>query len=391
MKLNDIFFKTMSIFFSLALVSTQSVCHTTAKSSLSSLKNKQSIINKEQSSLNKKLKDIQSSIGVKENYKIAIENKINSIRDKIDEQNKKLDQINVSIEEKQKNIDEIQKDIDDKYNQLKKRVCAIYKAGDTSLLEILMASKNFTDLLDKADLIQRLSKYDSLIIDALNKDIQSVASEKASIEENKRQIESITKELEKNKCELEQAEKENEKNISDLKESQKETTSRLNQISIEKQQLENQISKFHEKYTKSQISNGSNVNYKNGRYTWPVPSCHVITSPFGPRWGKFHWGVDISGGGAYGASIVSACDGVVIKANSSDKWGHGYGYNIMIDHGNGYATLYAHCSTVNVSVGQHVKAGQMIGRVGNTGHSFGAHLHFETWHNGKRYNPASEL
>ena len=63
----------------------------------------------------------------------------------------------------------------------------------------------------------------------------------------------------------------------------------------------------------------------------------------------------------------------------------------MISHGNGYATQYAHCSSVNVSVGQTVKAGQVIGRVGNTGHSFGAHLHFETWKGSERYNPVSEL
>lgn len=379
MKKNSFLIKFTSTIFCITFAIIQAPCLTNAKPTLSGL-------NKEQSKINSELKKIKSGLSAKENYKSAIEHQIKEIQNKIDNENKKLDEINSVIEEKQNSINGIQADIDSKYAQLKKRVCAIYKAGDTSLIEILMESKNFTDLMDKADFIQKISKYDQDIINSLNLDIQKVASEKAIIEENKKQIDSIVKNLDENKSKLEQAEKENQKNIQELKNSQNQKQSRLKQIESEKRSLESQISN----YTKNQNTR-CNVIYKSGRYIWPAPSCHVITSPYGPRWGSFHSGIDISGGGAYGSPIVAACDGVVIKANSTNSWGSGWGYHVMIDHGNGYATLYAHCSTVNVRVGQQVKGGQVIARIGNTGHSFGAHLHFETWHNGRRYNPSSEL
>lgn len=379
MKKNSFLIKFTSTIFCLTFATIQTPCFTNARTTLSGL-------SKEQSKINNELKKIKSGLSAKENYKSAIETQIKEIQNKIDNENKKLDEINSTIEEKQNSINNIQADIDSKYAQLKKRVCVIYKAGDTSLIEILMESKNFTDLMDKADFIQKISKYNQDIINSLNLDIQKVASEKAIIEENKNQIDSIVKSLDDNKNKLEQAEKENEKNIAELKNSQNKKQSRLKQIESEKRTLENQMSS----YTRNQTSR-ANVNYKNGRYVWPAPNCHVITSPYGPRWGSFHSGIDISGGRAYGSPIVAACDGVVIKANSTNSWGSGWGYHVMIDHGNGYATLYAHCSTVNVRAGQQVKAGQVIARIGNTGHSFGAHLHFETWHDGKRYNPTTEL
>ena len=171
--------------FGVAFVTTQSLCIANATLSLSGLRNRQSSIEKEQARLDKRLKSIKNGISSKEHLKVAIENNIKNIKEKIDTETKKLDEANTTIEEKQHSINDLQSHIDDKYNQLKRRVCAIYKSGDTSLIEILMGSESFSDLLDKADLVQKLSKYDSDIIASLNLDIQKVASEKAIIEQNK--------------------------------------------------------------------------------------------------------------------------------------------------------------------------------------------------------------
>jgi len=126
-----------------------------------------------------------------------------------------------------------------------------------------------------------------------------------------------------------------------------------------------------------------------GRFVWPLPSCRMISSPFGYRWGKLHAGIDISGNGVYGKPVVAADGGVVVETNTG--WGGGYGKYIIIDHGGGYRTVYAHLSSVNVTTGQKVSQGQFIGRAGNSGQSYGAHLHFEIRINGRSVNPVPYL
>ena len=112
---------------------------------------------------------------------------------------------------------------------------------------------------------------------------------------------------------------------------------------------------------------------------WPTTG--VITSPYGMRWGAMHSGVDI--GSAQGTAIKAADNGTVTFSG----WNGGYGYIVKIDHGNGTSTTYAHASKLLVSKGDSVTKGQVIALVGNTGNSYGAHLHFEIHVNGKHVNP----
>lgn len=139
--------------------------------------------------------------------------------------------------------------------------------------------------------------------------------------------------------------------------------------------------------------NGSGV--ASGKFIWPLPHFKTITSYFGPRWGTVHEGLDISGYNVYGASIVAADGGTVYAVNRTSSWGTGmfagYGYAVIIDHGAGLRTLYAHCSKIAVQPGQRVSKGQVIAYVGNTGRSTGAHLHFEVRQNNKRVNPLEYL
>ncbi len=126
------------------------------------------------------------------------------------------------------------------------------------------------------------------------------------------------------------------------------------------------------------------VGYATGTFLWPLPSTTLVTSEYGPRWGTTHEGMDISGYNVYGADII-ASDGGTVTYSASDN--SGYGMNIVIDHGNGFQTHYAHCSTLYVSEGEQVYAGQVIGAVGSTGNSTGPHLHFEIIVNGEKVNP----
>ena len=125
-----------------------------------------------------------------------------------------------------------------------------------------------------------------------------------------------------------------------------------------------------------------------GIFQWPLPQEYPITSPFGwrtdPLTGEtsYHGGTDIAAPG--GTPILAAADGIVIAANSTDPWGGSYGYHVKLDHGNRQETLYAHCSSICVTVGQEVKQGEVIAYVGTTGNSTGNHLHFEVRVDGRK-------
>lgn len=121
----------------------------------------------------------------------------------------------------------------------------------------------------------------------------------------------------------------------------------------------------------------------SGKFMWPVPSLHTITTYFAWRWGTFHKGIDISGSGAYGSTIVASDGGVVSLAD----WNDGYGKCVIIDHGDGKKTLYGHCSSLLVQSGEAVAKGQPIARVGSTGDSTGPHCHFEVIVNDTKVNP----
>ncbi len=154
----------------------------------------------------------------------------------------------------------------------------------------------------------------------------------------------------------------------------------------------------------SSWSTDTSSSYTGGTMTWPVPGHYIITDYYGTRtWdgSGFHYGLDIGGGNIGGSSIVAAESGTVILAinycthnyakYSSCGCGGGFGNYVVIDHGGTYATLYGHCESINVSVGDYVTKGQTIGKVGTTGYSTGYHLHFEVRENGQRINPLDFL
>ncbi|WP_144460345.1 peptidoglycan DD-metalloendopeptidase family protein [Siminovitchia fortis] len=130
-----------------------------------------------------------------------------------------------------------------------------------------------------------------------------------------------------------------------------------------------------------------------GNKAWPVPHTKNITSGFGPRWGTNHNGIDIAGGNDTGKPIVAFMEGKVVVSTFGQRGSGygGYGYVVVIDHGNGVSTLYGHMLEKGIPVGTKVKAGQVIGKIGNTGDSKGAHLHFEVRINNKPVDPMPYL
>lgn len=127
-------------------------------------------------------------------------------------------------------------------------------------------------------------------------------------------------------------------------------------------------------------------------FLWPAPSCHYVSSAYGWRSRGWHQGIDLvkAGGGALGTPVIASRSGRVEVVQRSNS---GYGNMVLINHGDGYKTRYAHMvsGSMTVSVGDYVEAGQTIGKVGSTGNSTGPHLHFEVIYNGETYNPANYI
>lgn len=145
-------------------------------------------------------------------------------------------------------------------------------------------------------------------------------------------------------------------------------------------------------------SNDAYGYHQKSQFTWPVPGFYHISYGVGWRWGAYHQGIDIYSPNIRGANICAAASGTVIRVNNNciHDWGKngscgcggGYGNYCIIDHGNGYWTLYGHSQHMNVSVGQYVTQGQVLGIVGSTGYSTGDHLHFEIRLNGVALDPS---
>ncbi len=153
--------------------------------------------------------------------------------------------------------------------------------------------------------------------------------------------------------------------------------------SISRQVLTKPVNKVVLTGTKKRPVNEKGV--ASGKFMWPIPSLHTITTYFAWRWGTFHKGIDISGSGAYGSTIVASDGGIVSLAD----WNDGYGKCVIINHGNGKKTLYGHCSSLLVTSGEAVSKGQPIALVGSTGDSTGPHCHFEVIVNDTKVNPLS--
>jgi murein DD-endopeptidase MepM/ murein hydrolase activator NlpD len=229
--------------------------------------------------------------------------------------------------------------------------------------------------------MSRLAKMDMELIEVVKEEIKVTQDKKNQVLVKKETLLKLQDEENKQREELRIAssrQKELYKNISTEK---KEIESALEDLEKESQKIEEELLRLN-----------PNTQYLgSGKYTWPTPGYSRITSAYGMRrhpilkTNRMHTGVDI--GAPYGVTIVSVDHGQVVKVG----WYGGYGRVVMIDHGRGIVTMYAHTSASLVNVGDAVKKGQGIAKIGTTGWSTGPHLHFEVRVNGKHANPMNYI
>ena len=318
-----------------------------------------------------------------------VNNSILEMETQIQELNEKIDALQDSISQKEQELIE-------KKKMLENRLVAMYMEKETTFLDVVITG-NLMNFISNQDMIKQIADYD-------NKLITEVEELKTTLEKEKKEIEDAKAEKEQKNKELLDLKAEKEAKAANLTEEQKGLEAKLSEYKAQAQQyaeLERQAIAKEEAARKAaaQRSSASSSTasasapvsnpYTGGKLGWPCPSSSRITSPYGYRilFGvrDFHTGIDI--GATTGSNIVAAESGTVILANYG--WNGGYGNYIIINHGNGITTRYAHASKLYVSAGQTVSKGQVIAAVGTTGNSTGPHLHFEVRTNGSHRNPLS--
>ncbi len=281
-----------------------------------------------------------------------------------------------------------QQDIEANYDKFKKRLRALYMTDTATTIELILGAGNFYDFLVKSEMTKRVTDHDKELIAELGRQKESIESDKREVEQYKQDLETDKREIDIKKAELADSLTGVNTQINNLSALEKEKLSQEAKILEAMQEAKREMDAIFKQMQSFQ------ADYVGGEFTWPLPGYKTITSYFGQnrgyynsagQWvGDVHTGTDISGSGVSGKNIVAANSGVVYMATYSNV---GYGNYVIIDHGGGRSTLYAHCSSLNVSKGQSVEKGQVIATVGSTGNSTGPHLHFEVRISGQAVNP----
>lgn len=320
-----------------------------------------------------------------------VANEVLSIDDDINRAENNLAATQAAIEQAEINLVQLEADLAIaeenclEYDEdFKTRARLMYENGTTSYLEVLLGASSFGDFLGRVELIREIVEYDKKMLaemiesrDAIRQAKDAIATEKENLESKKLELAALREELE---YRLEAKE---------LLLAQLMADEEAYKKAYEKAEAdEKRIQKELAKRAAEEAKNGTTRTYTgSGEFLWPCPASSRITSYYGYRihpvykTRKFHAGIDVGAG--YGSNIVAAESGTVITAT----YGSGYGKYVVVDHGSGITTLYAHCSSLLVNVGDKVTRGQVIAKVGSTGVSTGNHLHFEVRIKGSTTDP----
>ncbi|MBQ6304393.1 MAG: peptidoglycan DD-metalloendopeptidase family protein [Clostridiales bacterium] len=310
-------------------------------------------------------------------------------------------QLQAALEEKAKALDEFieaQENLEYQQQLFTDRITIMFEYQNKSTLEVLLESDSIAGFFTNMELITLIADSDAQAIDMLQialDDAELQAQIKLQYAED---MQAIADEKKKQLDELEALIGTTEATLDDVNTSLDEWEAKEDELEEYAASLDKKVKELQDKYAKEHPARGGSKTTGGVAFSWPT-YCTSITSYFGnrvhPVYGttKFHSGIDIGAG--YGDKIMAAASGTVIYVTEPyegcNKGGSGYGNYCIIDHGNGYSTLYGHARDIYVSEGQWVNAGQSIGEVGSTGTSTGAHLHFEVRLNGDRKNPLNYL
>lgn len=285
-------------------------------------------------------------------------------------------------------IQEIQEEYDRKEKILKRRTVALYEAGETTYLDFLLTSKSIVEFLSNYFMISEIIEYDNNLLEELDYKRTKLEEAKQKQEEQEKELRVAKNKINSTNILLNNTKILKENYMLKLTDEEKTLQEQIAQYKEEQADLERKI------LASINWTGTMSIKFTGGVMVWPIAmEGTYITSGYGNRMHpiqgvyKNHAGIDISGSNVNGAPVVAAADGVVTYAG----WIGGYGNCIIINHGSGIVSLYGHGSETVATVGQVVKQGDIVMKVGSTGNSTGPHVHFEIRKNGEVVDPIPYL
>lgn len=360
------------------------------------------VLNSQKSENDKKITEKQSNLEDVKEEKSETQQQVNDLSSKIseyqsqiDELDSKIGDLNSKIEEAQNQLQQKQEDYEKNKKLAEERLVVMQEEGDTSYLDFILKSSSLTDMISNFYLSSEVANADIELINKIDNEKKEVEKAKTELEDSKRDLDTSKAEKQGVSTQLQAAKNEKSAQVAKLSDDQKQIEEELDELQETNKQIQKEINANVAKYqaqiaalnkknnssSKNNSSNNSGNSGNSGNYNGggsgvlarPVASGSITAGMYYPS-GSYHGAIDY--GVSAGTPVYAAADGVVIKtANLTTS----YGTYVVIQHANGLQTWYAHgtSGSICVSEGQTVSRGQQIMKSGNSGHSTGAHLHFE--------------
>lgn len=355
------------------------------KAQVDALKTKVAEAGKRKNELKAQLSGLTNDLSALQKQISLLDSQIEAQQDEIDAQEELLGELTQMIADKTIELEESERQQAEQYAQLRSRLRYMVEHGTTSSLSILLSSDSFSDFLNRYEIIRQISLRDENLFEQLKAIRDKVLTEKQELEDTKKEAEDTKLQMEANKAELEAQMEAKRKQMESIQLAQKNVKDAYTAMLETEDELMAQ-------YKKAAAEYAAQSTYVGGTFMWPLPAGNnVVTCKYGMRTHpitgkrKLHTGVDLRA--ATGTKVYAANKGTVTTSGYSSAWGN----YIIISHGGGITTLYAHMSKRSVSKDDKVKQGDIIGYSGNTGYSTAPHLHFEISKNGSTYNPLNEF
>ena len=352
----------------------------------------------EKAQLEKALKEAQSTIEDLRDSKGDIESKVTELNQQLIDISARITDLENQLTAKSEDIQETKDELAgakereaQQYADMKVRIQFMYENGQTSYLEALLSSRNISEFLNSADYIAQIQSYDRQKLTEYQDTVVSIVNLEAQLEQEYTDLEALKSTVESNKATVAAMMRQKESELADISGDIEDAQSDADYYAAEIQAQEELIAAIKRAEAEKAAAGVEEHPYTGGAFRWPCPSSTRVTSDYGTRVSPMsgassnHKGIDI--GASAGADIIAAADGTVTAASYSSAAGN----YVMIDHGGGLYTVYMHASSLLVSPGQTVSAGDVIAKVGSTGISTGSHLHFGVSLNGSYVSPWSYL
>lgn len=335
-------------------------------------------LEQEKKQIDKEVNRLKNDVANQKEYQAQLAKQIKNTQNQIANLSGRINALNETIDQKNTEIADTQAKIDQNYELFKKRLKAMYMSNDATVLSVLFGSSTFAEFLSAAETTKRIADYDDKLIKELTAQKEKVEKDKAEIEESRKQVEADKAAVLTKNDELNQQMSASSQKLDEMNEITEEAKAKQRQINAELEATNKEI----EAWIRANQGGGS---LSPGGWLWPVRGYTRISDGYGNRIlngvQQFHKGIDIPA--ARGTPILASKSGTVIDSRFSSS----YGELVIVDHGGGYSTVYAHNTSRLVSNGQKVTQGQTIALAGDTGQAYGSHCHFEVRINGVVDNP----